>query len=194
MSLDGGLSALRAAIASGRPVELSGSGADASLTIDGVAYPAMGETTFAGGRLGATARRYYKLVALWMQHKCGASAGYSDYLAALREAGIANAITIAVMVTDRAAVMDYLEGRSTAHEHIASSPAATARAEGDKEGVRRAALRGPARGGRSLAAASAAAAAPASTKPPPPPPPRPSPPPPPCPHSLSPLPSSLTSR
>ena len=142
MSLDGGLSALRAAIASGRPVELSGSGADASLTIDGVAYPAMGETTFAGGRLGATARRYYKLVALWMQHKCGASAGYSDYLAALREAGIANAITIAVMVTDRAAVMDYLEGRSTAHEHIASSPAATARAEGDKEGVRRAALRG----------------------------------------------------
>ena len=123
-SADGGLSALRAAIVSDRPITLSGP----TLTIDGVEHDGLAETAF---ETRAGHKRNYKLLALWLQYEARAGS-YTDYMALLKQASVN--VAFAVIVTDKAAVIDYLAGKSTAAVHV--SGAVSARSDGTVAGVR----------------------------------------------------------
>lgn len=99
MSSEDGLSALRAALLAGRPCVLrpAGDGAAAVLSLDGVDFAALSETSFHAMREGTRGRRY-KLLALWVQWNCR-DKGYAEHLVAAKAAGLT--MTDMVLITDK---------------------------------------------------------------------------------------------
>jgi parafibromin len=102
------LSALRGAIISGANIELKGPASDPSqvLVIDGVSYPVNSPTAFAK-KSSSAAGGYYSLLAVWLQWSMRDMA-FTEYLRVLKERNIS---THFVMVVDKRALVEYLEGK-----------------------------------------------------------------------------------
>lgn len=103
------LTALRTAIIAGRTDAIKVE--DGSVVIDGVSYPATGETAFQSKSL----KRRYKLISLWVQYRAR-DLGYAEHLRMAKEAAIA--VQDMVLLPEKKIVVDYLSGASTATDFV----------------------------------------------------------------------------